>query len=294
MELARCHTDDHVRLEGLWYPAGGKRHPAIDAVIMSHSVGGNFYAPGFYEDSVDRLNAMGVAVARVNNRGHDMVNRASRADGSFYYLGAAFERLDDSRRDLRAWLDFVAAKGARRVALWGHSLGAVKSLYYTSQVADPRVAAVIASSPPRFSHAQFRTDPEEWPIFERHLAEASALVAAGKGDALLQVTRPASIVISARNYVDKYGPPDGHDYVPMIEQIRVPVLHTLGGKEGLVNKPGSSRISLYGAREYLHALEQRLSHFKHVVIEGGDHWYAGVEAALTDAVAAFLDGVRPR
>ncbi|MBM3503706.1 MAG: alpha/beta hydrolase [Alphaproteobacteria bacterium] len=294
MDLIRCLTNDHVRLDGLWYPATGPRHPALDAVIMHHHVGGNFYAPDFYEMAVSRLTALGIVVVRVNNRGHDMVNRKTRADGRFYYLGAAFEQIDDCRRDWRAWNDVLASRGVQRLAVWGHSLGAMKSLYYASKEKDPRVAAVVATSPPRFSHAQYRTDSEEWPIFEQHLAEARALVAAGKGDTLLQVSRPASIVITARNYVEKYGPPEGHDYATMIPDIAVPVLLTLGGKEGLTNKPGSSRMSLYGARDYLRTLEQRHPHFRHVVVEGGDHWYVGVEGALADAVVGFFNGLPPR
>lgn len=292
MELVRCTTSDGLRLDGLLYEAKGSARMAMDAIVMHHSVGGTFYAPDFYEQAIDSLTARGITVIRANNRGHDIVNRHTAPDGSFFYVGAAFEQIDDCRKDWRAWIDLAAARGARKIALWGHSLGAVKTIYYAGTDRDPRLAAVIASSPPRFNHAQYQTDAVEWPQLAAQIAEARALVEAGKGDTLLRVTKPASLIMSAAAYVDKYGSPDGFDYARFIPVMQVPLLLTLGGAEGKQSRPGSARISLFGAEDYLRRLSGENRHMSHAIVEGADHWYRGCEEALTRTVLDFLECVK--
>ncbi|MSO65832.1 MAG: alpha/beta fold hydrolase [Alphaproteobacteria bacterium] len=288
MELVSCLTPDGVRLDGLWTAGSGSSQLGVDVVIMHHCVSGTFYGTGFYNAAVEHLAKKGVAVLRVNNRGHDIVNRQTKPGGGFFYLGAAFETVDDCRIDWRAWNDVAERRGARRIALWGHSLGAVKTLYYANKERDSRVVAAIASSPPRFSHAQYKTDPLEWPLFERQLEEAKALVAAGKGDTLLSVTRPASLMMAARSYVEKYAPPEGLDYTRFIPTIAHPVLLTMGRLEGIESKPGSSRISLYGSDQYLRDLAATHTQMGYALVPGADHFYTGVERALTDVVLGFL------
>ncbi len=295
MELARVVTSDNVRLEGLWYPATGtaKQPGGIDAVIMHHGVGNNFYTPGFFEDSVQALTARGIAVLRANNRGHDTIFRNSGPGPSGGMLGAAYEMMDDCRHDFRAWLDFAAARGARRVALWGHSLGAVKAIYHAAKEKHPALAAVIASSPPRFGHATYANAPEAFEGLQAHLAEARALVAAGKGQQLIPVTRPIPLTIAAAVYVDKYGSVDDFDYTRHIPAVPVPLLVTIGAREG-VDPTAAPIIPFAGTTEYLPALGKQNPHMSHLFIPGGDHWYAGCEVQLRDAVIDFLDRVPNR
>src|SRR5436305_2079702 len=80
---------------------------------------GNFYAPSFFGQVQETFASLGVAALRVNNRGHDLAYNSARGRA-----GAAYEVLDDSRYDWRAWLDYAESQGWRRVLLWGHSLGA--------------------------------------------------------------------------------------------------------------------------------------------------------------------------
>jgi predicted alpha/beta hydrolase len=120
-ELVTTQTTDGVRLDGaLQVPAEPTGKLGIDLFICHHGVGGNFYGASFFEDIGAQAAEAGVATLRVNNRGHDQAYiSASRR------LGAAYELLDDCRHDFLAWLDFAEARGYRRIAVWGHSLGAV-------------------------------------------------------------------------------------------------------------------------------------------------------------------------
>src|SRR5262249_24978284 len=124
----------------------------IDCVIFHHGGSGNFYrrpyplgerlASGFLD--------AGCAVMRVNNRGHDIVSRGTRG-----LQGFSLEIVDECRYDLAAWNDFAESRGFKNVALVGHSMGAVKSIYYMANVPDTRVRCVIAISPPRFSYSTY-------------------------------------------------------------------------------------------------------------------------------------------
>lgn len=293
MELVRCTTSDGLRLDGLLYEAKGSARMAMDAIVMHHSVGGTFYAPDFYEQAIDSLTARGITVIRANNRGHDIVNRHTAPDGSFFYVGAAFEQIDDCRKDWRAWIDLAAARGARKIALWGHSLGAVKAIYYAARETHPALAAVVASSPPRFGHVTYANAPAEFAALQAHLDEARALVAAGKGSTLIPVTKPIPLTIAAAVYVDKYGSPDDYDYTRHIPTMTVPLLVTIGSREG-VDPTAAPIIPFAGTTDYLPALGKQNPHMSHLFVPGGDHWYAGCEVPLRDAVIDFLDRVPGR
>ena len=63
-------------------------------------------------------------------------------------LGAAYEIVDDCRHDLLAWLDLLRERAGPRIALVGHSLGAVKTIYALAHE-DVPLQCAIAISPPR-------------------------------------------------------------------------------------------------------------------------------------------------
>ena len=293
MELVHCTTTDGIRLDGVWSPATGTGEWAFDAVVMLHGVTGNFYSTTFFNAAVENLTSAGVSVLRTNNRGHDVINRVNAFDGP-KFIGASFEKIFDANHDCRAWVDFAEDRGARRVAVWGHSLGAVKAILYGESVNDERVACVVASSPPRFSYEEFRKDPVEWPIFKAHYDEAKALVDEGNPDALLRVCKPTSLIISAKTFIEKYGPTGGFDYTLSISHIQVPLLLTLGSKEGTEAKPGFSRIALFGSDSYLRDIERKNPHIRYVRVAGADHWYAGCEDVLCDEVSRFFEDVQDR
>ena len=127
IDLVQVRTNDDVRLDGVLTLPESSSVPALgfDAAILHHGVGGNFYGPSFWPTMTNGLVAKGCAVLRVNNRGHDLMYNSPKGR-----LGAAYEAVDDCRHDWRAWLDFLESRGYRRIALWGHSLGAVKTIHY--------------------------------------------------------------------------------------------------------------------------------------------------------------------
>ena len=95
----------------------------------------------------------------VNTRGHDSVFGAIQGNVR-KRLGAAYETVDECRHDIAAWVELLAARGHERIALIGHSLGAIKAVYAQAHEKLPHVAAVVAISAPRLSYAAFMSSPE--------------------------------------------------------------------------------------------------------------------------------------
>jgi dienelactone hydrolase len=224
VELVSCTTSDGVRLDGA-LRHGEPRTLAVDAALCIHGAHSNFYTPLFYDGVGEHMLPAGVAVLRVNTRGHDDVFMQGPRR-----LGGGFEIVDDCKLDIAAWLDYLESRGYQHILLWGHSLGAVKAAYYMAGEPDPRVVCAIASSPPRFNYAMelARPDPS---AFAGPMQAAQALVAAGKPDDVVETKVPIACLFSAGAYVDKYGPDDRYDYIRHLQTISAPFLVTVGGEE---------------------------------------------------------------
>src|SRR5438128_1162149 len=127
VELVRTTTRDGVRLDGAFQAAAGGAGLGLDGACLVHGTGGSFYS----------------SVLLANTRGHDVVSNAATAQGG-RHLGAAYEVVDDCRHDLAAWLDWLRQRVGSRLALIGHSLGAVKCLYATAHEPQAGVGAAVA------------------------------------------------------------------------------------------------------------------------------------------------------
>jgi pimeloyl-ACP methyl ester carboxylesterase len=221
-------------------------------------------------------------VLRVNNRGHDTAFLTPHGT-----LGSALEIVDECRHDWKAWLDFAERGGYRRVALWGHSLGAVKTIYYLANVPERRVVCAVASSPPRFSYSMY-LDSEAGADFKDDLARATQLIERGDGNTIVEVSVPPQVVpslgkfwFSARSYIDKYGPEDRYDYFRYLLPVQVPLLLTLGSLEAslLQFEPLAVRGS---------SLHDELPHVEFATVDGADHSYSNHTAELSETIRRWL------
>jgi dipeptidyl aminopeptidase/acylaminoacyl peptidase len=279
VDLVAVETDDGVHLDGVLRTpeSGTTQPPAVDVVICHHGHGGNFYNPSFFDAAAESFLSKDCAVLRVNSRGHD--DAYSRAGQR---LGAAYEIVDDCRHDWKAWIDFAQGRGYRRVALWGHSLGALKTIHYLAHIDDARVMCAIASSPPRFSYATFLAS-DVGARFDYDLDRASQLLQVGQPEALVEAAVPLETFFAARTYVDKYGPADRYDFFQHMPNVRVPLLLTLGSLEDALAFEALARRGP--------TLRDELPLVRYVCIDGADHSYTAKAAELTHAVRVWLDSV---
>jgi pimeloyl-ACP methyl ester carboxylesterase len=286
VELVRVVTADGVRLEGtlrLATSPGASRLP-VDVMIFHHGVGGNFYNQSFFEQMSAAFLERGCAVLRVNNRGHDLAfNSPGSPTGR---LGAAFETVDECRHDWAAWTDLAEARGYRRIGVWGQSLGAVKTIYVLAGQGDDRIARAIATSPPRFSYSAYRARPDG-AAFLAYYDRAQQLVDDGAPDSLFAADLPTSLVMTARTYVDKYGPAERYDVLEHLPNVRTPLLVTIGGEEGIYqDRP--DRFAFGGLAETVAALASDLPSVTFELIPGTDHAYTNRTDQLWAVVERWL------
>ncbi len=224
-ELCRVTTADGLQLAGaLTTPA--EAH--LTALLLIHGTDSNFYGSGILAAIADQAAAEGFPVLRINTRGHDLAASIPGPKGPVQG-GAAFERVLDCPLDVAAWCDFLQQRGHARIVLIGHSLGGVKAFWSQKLAPHPGVAGIVGVSPPRFLHRKFQTD-ERCEPFRRNFAAAMEHIAAGRPDALMTVTQPLPLLITAAGFVEKYGPDDALDYVPILPRLSVPKLILLGSQ----------------------------------------------------------------
>ncbi len=226
VEFIRTATMDGLLLEGAFTPSVGHLMLPIDACLFLHGTGDNFYSRGVLEACAGAAQADGLATLRVNTRGHDGICSLPGRRGSAFG-GAAFEKISECNYDVSAWLDWLASRGLKRVALVGHSMGAVKAIYSQAHAPHAAVSAILAASPPRFQHTWFQQHAKG-ERFREDFAKAQELIARGQGESLIYVAQPLPYIASAASYVEKYGPEDKYDFVPLLARLKAPALLLVG------------------------------------------------------------------
>lgn len=266
-ELVRTATADGLVLDGAFAAPLKTASQSLDACLFLHGTGSNFYAGGVLEVMADSASAAGLAVLRVNTRGHDGISSLAGRSGS-QRGGATYERISDCLCDVSAWLDWLRARGFGRIALIGHSMGGVKAVYSQAREPCPAVGAIVGVSPPRFHHSSWMLHPRA-DRFRADFARAQELVAAGAQDALLAVTQPVPYVATAAGFIEKYGPEDKYDFVPLLERLQRPTLILIGSKSEAAS-PAFERT--------LEVIHENSADWPHVTaerVEGADINYRG-------------------
>jgi pimeloyl-ACP methyl ester carboxylesterase len=279
VELVDARTADGLTLHGaLAVPANAPERGSrpFDAVLMMHGHAGTFSDP-FFRTFSDALVERGYATLRADNRGHDIVNRADR---SGRMLGVALESVDDCVHDWRAWIDVLAERGFRRVLVWGHSLGAVKTAFYLSHETDARVGACILASPPRFDPATYRMS-ERAADYAANLAQARALIDDGTPGLLFRTTFPMPALAGPQAYLDKYDAGSRYDLFSFVADVRVPILAFTGERE-LAEFSFASHPSAYAT------MLERKPDIDHLIVPGGDHYSTGMQGWVIEQIDAWL------
>lgn len=293
VDLIRIAAADGMELDGAYFaPAGGAVPPGpIDAVLCIHGSGRNFYTAATAQ-MADDLRGQGYAALTLNTRGHDTV-WMDRQTGAA--AGNAYEILDESRQDLRAGVDYLSGLGHRRIALLGHSMGAVKVAYYAAVEDDPRVAAVIPVSPVRLS-CSYYLESEDAAEFRANLETADRMEAEGRALDLFKVDFPITEMFAAAAYLDKHGPLERYNIIRHAPRIRAPLFVLSGSLEthtrlrevpqdlaiAAVNSPRAEYRVLDGGN---HSLTNMMPQAGAAVLE----WLASLADADSGQMAAAAD-----
>lgn len=280
VDLLNVTTDDGLRLDGvLRTPAEGVAAAnGVDAVIILHGTGSNFYSSNLLAFLADMCLERGAATLNVNTRGHDGISTTAAPVG-LRLQGAAYELIDACCHDIGAWITLARQRGYERIGLVGHSLGAVKAIYSQAQRPDQNVQWIVAVSPPRLSHSAFVADGREG--FVRDYERALALVRAEQSRELIEVRFPIPYALSADGFIDKYGPDERYNVLRLIERVACPTVFVYGTQEM------SASVTFRGMPELIEQIRGGGPRQVHVV-SGADHIYSGCYAELQARIDAGL------
>ncbi len=280
VDLVTVTTPDSIPLTGAYFaPERRDDGLAADALIYLHGDGGHFYAP-LYMELGQRFAERGLAFLTANRRGHDMVSRGAPGGDR---KGYAYESVEEAPVDYASWLGLLRERGHRRIAIGGHSGGAVRSVYSQARERFDDVAAVVSVSPGEYHHEtvsglhgeQFTDLYQE---AEKHLAE-------GRPDAFLRTGVPWDGMWTARTYVDHFNADNRYSVTAHAANTGCPTLFVFGSEECSVG--GEQELPVCGAAmrrlktaEYPHATVR--------VVEGANHGYRGREKELLETILTWL------
>ncbi len=268
IDLVSARTSDGYWLHGALFPSG---ETSSKGLVFVHGVAWSFYR-GLMFRMAERLSGEGYLCLSINTRGHDWVSRSP----SRGFEGAAFEKFDDCLLDLDAFLPLLEDRGVTATGLVGHSLGALKVLYYQSRRKRPTVKAVVACSPPNISH-EGRARIYPW-FMDKH-SEAAKLLSEDRGYELLRTPAEGDTdyLISAATFVDKYGPRNTAYAAQFIGTTDCPILLISGTVERANNDFTKELSALVPPR-----VCQR------VELQGADHFYRGHEEEAAQHISSWL------
>jgi pimeloyl-ACP methyl ester carboxylesterase len=280
----RLSTSDHLELQGLFYTP---EKPSKKVVLHIHGMAGNFYENRFVDDFAKTFTNNGYSFATFNNRGHDygadfrVLNSKTE---KFIRIGDANETFEDCILDIEAYMNFLETKGYSEVVLSGHSLGAVKAVYYQALEKNNRVKALVLESPPdMIGLAEKEKDYDEF------TTTAKEMVKNNKGKELLPKLFWQWYPITANTYLNFFDKKSktrifniANKENSVLSEITVPILAIIGGKDDIVIKSAKEDLSI------IKGLATKCSKFDSYIIENALHSYFGYEQKLADIINKWI------
>jgi len=269
-ELITIATDT-TPLDGAFHMPEDR--PVRGGVLLFHGNTMNFYvgAPRWLPPVLTEL---GFACLAFNRRGHDILSiRDSRTPE-----GGALQLTREGIADNDYAARWMADRGFPAPVVIAHSGGGMLGVAHAAE--HPETPALVLLSAFR-GGAGAQTIPAQMALagegYEATMANAQALVAAGRGKELITVPN-WWYVISAESYVDRFTTVP--DILALAPTITCPVLYVRGSLEPK---------EVYPAEEYA----ERAGGPCEVAIVAGDHFYNGIEDDVCGVVAAWLNETLP-
>lgn len=190
---------------------------------------------------------------------------------------------EDTLDEISAWVDWLRARGGSRITLLAHSRGANQAMVYAVDNKDPEITYLVLLAPGIIDDTKQAFEERYGPTFDRQLASAEKLIAAGRGGELLENTDimicPQTSV-SADTFYSFYGSNSRfRNFQSYLPRIPMPTLVITGTLDEL------SPDTAQGVAPYVDDERLRLH-----VIEGSGHFFRdfNIDEAI-EAAVEFID-----
>lgn len=280
----RITTEDKLILQGILYLPDTKTQRAY---LHIHGMGGNFYENRFLDIMAEELTHDGYSFMSINTRGHDIIADFPVAGSEEKYkrVGNAYEKFGECLLDIKPAIDYLEKEGYSEIILCGHSLGAVKVVYYMAKTQDQRIKKLILMSPPDMVGLA-----EKESYHQGILEQAKKMILEGHGDELLPIKIWDWYHLSANTYVDL----NSRDYPvdifntydksrpSLLREVRILTLAFLGGRDDAAILP------LKEALEIIKNKAVNAPRFDIDIVEDAPHSYFGKEKEMTKKITDWL------
>jgi pimeloyl-ACP methyl ester carboxylesterase len=268
-----CADPDH----GIW-------------VIHVHGSYGNFYENFFLTPMAEAYASRGISFVSMNTRGHDyFADLKTRTDDGYASkrVGGIREIFRDCVHDIGAWARLARDRGAARVVLQGHSLGAMKVAYHAwKRPADAN--ALVLISPPDSIGLQHNDVGDR---YDEYLAHARSRAAVAPDE--LMPDDAYFDPISCAAYADLFAAPEETGMFTFgdvdvmrrsaMGAISIPILATFATEgEAVLDDLGT-------CADAIREVAPRADEVQVVVVDGANHNYHDREARLSECVVRFVD-----
>ncbi|MFZ2979193.1 MAG: alpha/beta fold hydrolase, partial [Candidatus Magasanikiibacteriota bacterium] len=148
-ELIQITTEDQLILQG-FYCSTIDKSTSKACIIHIHGSYGNFYENFFLTEMSKQFTKNGFSFLSVGTRGRDYYSDFKIRKENKYEsvrIGGIREIFQQCEIDIKSWVSYVKSLGYSKIILQGHSLGAMKVIYYYSR-SQISVNGIILISPP--------------------------------------------------------------------------------------------------------------------------------------------------
>jgi len=282
--LVQITTSDKLLLQGYF-----SNNSTDIAVLHIHGFEGNFYENHFVHVLAGNLTENNISFLTVNTRGSEKIKDFNTSDGDIKTVGARFELLEDSPKDIDAWIEFLETQGINNIILQGHSLGTMKAVRYMHEGKyKDKIQKLILLAP--FDKKALIKNFTKTSI-EELLKKAQEEIDNGNGDKIIS-SDFNSIEVSYKTYVSWYKQDDlgrmfefcSSEYnFPALKSIQVPTKVIVGSKDEFfhVSDPENPEMAI-------ELLKKNIPNCEAFLIQGANHGYTDKEDLLAKEVVKFI------
>ncbi len=288
MKLVKTITVDNLILSGLFFE-GRKDKPVV---IFIHGFEGDFFSHKWISLLGENLYQIGMGFLSVQNRGTAIRQELITTEGEAFYTGSHYEKLEDSYKDIDAWIQYLLNNGYENVILVGHSLGTIKITKYLFEGVNKKVVKKIILLAPFDKNWLLKNAAKMVNItLEELIHQASLKVQEGKGDEIApygfdDVPHSYQNFLSWADQSEKGRMFDFHDsnyQFPLLQKIDIPVKIIVGDNDEFFHpsKPNNPDEAM---TKMLHAIKNSQGQ----IIKGSGHSFRGYEEELVQGILSFL------